>query len=124
MLILSEAALKYAVDVCIERKSNIIIAVSDSMECKCVSEKLDEIIEYKDYFQKKTHGLLYATYCYKNGSVIAIIPATSSARGYRCNVLIIQREILDTPEQDRFLAMEFLGYGEWYQWDKENTKSN
>lgn len=94
------------------------------MKCKCVSEKLDEIIEYKDYFQKKTLGLPYATYRYKNGSVIDIIPATSSARGYRCNVLIIQREILDTPEQDRFLAMEFLGYGEWYQWDKENTKSN
>lgn len=124
MLILSEAALRYAVDICIERKSNIIIAVCDSMECKRVSERLDEIIEHKDYFQKKAPGLPYAIYRHKNGSVIEIVPATSSARGYRCNVLIIQREILDTPDQDRFLAMEFLGYGEWYQWNKENTKLN
>lgn len=57
----------------------------------------------------------YMTYYYKNGSTIIVIPATISARGYRCNTLIIQKEILNTPEyKDKFLAMECLEYGETF----------
>lgn len=115
MLILSKAALKYAVDVCTEKKTSIIIGVLNSMECERVSETLDEIIEYKDYFKKKIANSPYMTYYYKNGSTIIVIPATISARGYKCNTLIIQKEILNTPEyKDIFLAMECLGYGETF----------
>lgn len=119
MLILSKAALKYAVDVCTEKKTSIIIGALTSMECKRVSETLDKIIEYKDYFKKKIANSPYMTYYYKNGSTIIVIPATISARGYKCNTLIIQKEILNTPEyKDKFLAMECLGYGETFNGTK------
>lgn len=115
MLILSNAALRYAVDICIEKRTSVIIGALNSVECKRVSEILDEIIEYKDHFQKKTANFPCVTYRYRNGSEINIFPATITARGYRCNTLILQREILDTPEySDRFLAMELLGCGEMY----------
>ena len=113
MLILSKAALKYAVDVCIEKETNVIIGVLGSAGCKRVSEILDEIIGHKNKFQKRSADFPYVTYRYKNGSQIDILPAGTSFHNYRCNTLIIQKEILNLPDcADNFLAMQYCGYGE------------
>lgn len=118
MLILSNAALRYAVNVCDEKRTSVVIGALDDVWCKRISEQIDLIIRWMglgESIQINTAHLPYATYRYKNGSKINIVPAETTARGYRCNTLILQREILDTPEySDIFLAMELFGRGEMY----------
>ena len=116
MLILSNAALRYAVDVCGEKRTSVVIGALNDVWCKRISEQIDLIIRWMglgESVQINTAHLPYVTYRYKNGSEIDIVPAETTARSYRCNTLIIQKEILNTPKyKDRFLAMEYLGYGE------------
>ena len=96
MLILSDASLKYAVDVCLEKKSKIIIVVENSFYVGYVSGELEDIIfDSKGAFERRKSST-YTVYSCKNGSTIMVIKAGEFCRGYRANTVIVQQSIFDT----------------------------
>ncbi len=97
MLILSEAALRYAVDVCMEKESSIIIVVRNSNDVRRVSKELEDIIfDTGGRPRKEEFSPRNVYYGYANYSTIRIITVWESM-GYRVNTVIVQEEIFDTP---------------------------
>lgn len=99
MLILTDSSLKYAVDICVEKKTKVIIVTQDELTLKDVSVRLDSLIHFSNSLFKKL-GVLpaYIDYVCENRSSIALRVATDTARGYRANTVIVQQEIFGTPE--------------------------
>ncbi len=109
MLILSKAALRYAVDVCLEKKSHVIIVAKYSYDVRQISSELEDIIFDTEERPYKNSQATCIRYYYKNHSTIVIATVTENFRGRRANTVIVQKEIFDTPNVNKiFLQIETL----------------
>lgn len=96
MIYLSNAALKYAVDVCLELPTYKVI-VCPELRAKW-DYILDQMVDYipsKDInicrILKNKSGDYYISFT--NGSIIRIVPASDSSRGYRANLVVVDNKV-------------------------------
>jgi hypothetical protein len=88
MLYYSDAALRYAVDRCLEEDGyRIGIATKEKKEA------LEKLLLRKEDFLKVRNYNNQFEILFKNGSLIRYIPLSSSSRGYALNLLIVDEDV-------------------------------
>ena len=88
MLYYSDAALRYAVDRCLEEDGYII-----GIATKEKKEALEKLLLRKEDFLKVRYYYDQFEILFKNGSLIRYIPLSSSSRGYALNLLIVDEDV-------------------------------
>lgn len=107
MLYYSDAAIKYAVDKCLE-KNNYKVIIATTRKPYTV-EKLLQMAKDVAVFKNTTTESLVA---FNNGSSIKCIRISTSCRGNAANLLIVDEDINDDILRNVFIPMEKL---DWIQ---------
>lgn len=94
MLFLSNAALRYAVDICLEKdKYKVGIATKGFEKRDIVRQQILDMITGSDCVEHIRNSKYNFEVQFKNGSVIKLILASDSSRGNMLHLLIVDREI-------------------------------
>lgn len=124
MIFLSNAALRYAVEVCaeIERHQVMVAALADKrseIQNKLI-DLVKQVCESEVYMIKNicNRTEIY----YKNGSHIMLAPANESMRGYRSNLLIADRDINRETLETVFYAKEILDMFDYNEYHRQKGK--
>lgn len=118
MLFLSNAALRYAVDVCQEReKHKVGIAIHGEDKRNDMRELILSMISGSDCIERIKNTKINFEIYFKNGSVIKFVYPSDSARGNRWHLLIADKEIPMDIIQNVLKHCEFL---DWYEYQFEH----
>ena len=103
MLYYSDAALRYAVDRCLEKDGyRVGIATKEKKEAL---EKL--LLRKEDFLRVRNYNNQFEI-LFKNGSLIIYIPLSFSSRGYALNLLIVDEDIDDDILKTTLIPLEKL----------------
>lgn len=121
MLFLSNAAIRYAVNICEENdRYKVGIAVNRNNR-EATTEMLLDISEELPGVKQ----IINSHYCFeilfKNESTIKVIPATTSARANKCHLLIVDPEVSLNVILNDLEPCETLMWSEY--WEKQGTKA-
>lgn len=124
MIFLSNAALRYAVEVCAEIPSYQVIVTALTDKLPGVQRELinlaNQICGTEVYWIKSSCN---RTEIYlKNGSLIKVVPANESARGYRSHLLIADRDIDRETLEAVFYAKEILDVFDYKEYHRQKGK--
>ena len=107
---LYDTNIRKAIDTCIEKDGYRVgiacMAKNIEIESKILHDILHDTDNIEQYVQKFIRGRDRCEVWFKNGSIIRIINASTSARGYRVNSLLIDTKI--PSEVVRCVLMPFL----------------
>lgn len=101
MIFLSNAAIRYAHEICEERSNYRVVIISPNKETRnFIYNYLQGCFDYNDIHTIKSSRVEKYDICYNNGSVIRIFAGAENERGAKCHLLIADREtnreVLDT----------------------------
>lgn len=92
MLFLSNAALRYAVDICLEKDNyKVGIAVIGEDKRNTVQQMILDMVTGSDYIESVRNSKYNFTIDFKNGSYIKLINASDNSRGNRLHLLIADK---------------------------------
>lgn len=126
MIFLSNAALRYAVEVCAETEQYKVIVTALADKRPEIQNKLINLVKQvceSEIYTIKNICNRTEIY-YKNGSYIILAPANESMRGYRSHLLIADRDIDRETLEAVFYAKEILDmfdYEEYHRQKKKDT---
>ena len=128
MIFLSNAALRYAVEVCAEIPSYQVIVTALTDKLPGVQRELinlaNQICGTEVYWIKSScKSSCNRTEIYlKNGSHIMLTPANESMRGYSSNLLIADRDIDRETLETVFYAKEILDMFDYNEYHRQKGK--
>ena len=118
MLFLSNAAIRYAVDVCQEReKHKIGIAIHGEDKRNNMRELILSMISNLDCIERIRNTKVNFEIYFKNGSMIKFVYPSDNARGNRWHLLIADKEIPMDIIQNVLKRCELL---DWYEYQFEH----
>ena len=94
MIFLSNAALRYAVDICLEKdKYKVGIAIKGEDKRNIMRQLILDMVVGSDCVETIRNSKNNFEVCFKNGSRIKFIYASDSARMNRLHLLIVDRDV-------------------------------
>ena len=124
MIFLSNAALRYAVEVCAETEQYKVIVTALADKRPEIQNKLIDLVKQvceSEIYMIKNICNRTEIY-YKNGSYIILAPANESMRGYRFHLLIADRDIDRETFEDVFYAKEILDMFDYKEYHRQKGK--
>ena len=124
MIFLSNAALRYAVEVCAETERHQVIVAALADKRSEIQNKLIDLVKQvceSEVYMIKNICNRTEIY-YKNGSHIMLTPANESMRGYRSNLLIADRDIDRETLETVFYAKEILDMFDYNEYHCQKGK--
>lgn len=132
MIFLSNAALRYAVDVCQEREGHKVgIAIQGEDKRNAMRELILSMVSDSDCIERIRNSKYNFEILFKNGSIIKFVYPSDNARGNRWHLLIADKEIRYDVMQNVLKRCELLDWHEYqfehlheYQLEKTNIKDS
>lgn len=122
MLFLSNAAIRYAVDICQEKeKYKVGIAIRGEDKREVVRELISSMISNSDCVERIRDSKYSFEICFKNGSIIRFIHPSDSSRGQKLHLLIVDRKIPIDIVQNVLKRCEIIEWLE-YMYEQDNIK--
>lgn len=117
MIFLSNAAIRYAVDVCQERERHKVgIAIQGEDKRNAMRDLILSMVSDSDCVERIRNSKHNFEILFKNGSVIRFIFPSDSARGNKLHLLIADKEIQIDIIQTVLKRCEIL---DWYEYTYE-----
>ena len=118
MLFLSDAALRFAVEICLEKeKYRVCIAIPDPVRRMDIFRRVVEKATLYDFGAYKRQLPITLTLEFSNGSIIKVIQCSDSARGHICNLLIADPSITRPVLLDVLRPLE---RGDWIEYNERH----
>lgn len=124
MIFLSNAALRYAVEICAEvPKYQVIVTALVDKRLKIQEDLIDLVNRlYISEVHWIKNSYNRAEIYLKNGSHITVVPASDSARGYREHLLIVDKDINPKVIKDVFIHKEILDWDDYEEYHRKKEK--
>lgn len=124
MLFLSNAALRYAVDVCQERERyKVGIAIQGEDKRNAMRDLILSMVSDSDCVERIRNSKHNFEILFKNGSVIRFISTSDSARGNKLHLLITDKEVPYEVIQNVLKCCETLDWQE-YTYEQYNLRGD